>query len=580
MKKTISLRPLTFALSMLLANGAYAVGQGTVTNGTGTIVTTGAATDVTQTSDRMTINWNNMDVAATDTLNFKQHKNTDAVLNRVASATPTEILGKLNANGKVFIVNPNGVLIGAGAQINVGSLVASSLDITDADFMAGNNHFSGTGTGRVVNSGTITSAGDVALLGGGEVTNNGNINIEKGNALLASGGDITLMLDLLTGHMNVKLNQGTVTALVNNGGIIITKTGSVKLTAWALDTVVRSVINNTGTIEATALTIAPAKVGNVELTSEGNGNITASGTIKGAAVINVKAANGDVSMAGALNALRDVNISAKNVVRTAKNTDSITAKESVNITAAQHINLTYVSGGSWVNLSAGLNLTIANFIADFYAGLKAGNQITLDRVTARVINSYSGGNTVLKGWVANSGSAKFEAENIQSANGTISSKGNVTVIARNNLDLKHVKALNANLTAQSGNLSVDSIVADYKIDLYAGKKAAVGALWAGNDANIAAGSEGILLKRDIVVTDDLTLRTRMGGNVIQAAASTLWVGDRLHFRLGWFGGKAQKENGANMTGIVYGGVDYFGPIFDWSPMDLFYWAWGEFPWKA
>jgi filamentous hemagglutinin family protein len=286
MKKSISLHPITLAVSLALSGQAFAVGDGNITNGTGSISKDGNVTNVKQSSDNMTIDWNNMNVGRDETLNFNQHRDTDSVLNRVNSPDPTEILGKLNANGNVYIVNPNGVLIGNGAQLNVGSLVASSLNISDDDFMKnaktnGELNFTGEGKGKVVNEGTIQAKRDVVLMGAGEVTNNGRIETENGNATLASAQDITLSL-YSVGPLNgvlVKLNKGSVNALVNNGGFIITKNGSIKLTAWALDALTRSVINNTGTLEAKSGWNSFFG-GKVDLVSEGSGDINVDGTIR------------------------------------------------------------------------------------------------------------------------------------------------------------------------------------------------------------------------------------------------------------------------------------------------------------
>lgn len=134
MTRKIALRPVTLAASLLLSGQAFAVGEGTINSGAGSIAKDGAKTTVTQSSDKMIVDWNNMDVLKQETLNFNQKNSNASVLNRIHSADPTQILGALNANGNVFIVNPNGVLIGNGATINVGNLVASSLDIADDDF--------------------------------------------------------------------------------------------------------------------------------------------------------------------------------------------------------------------------------------------------------------------------------------------------------------------------------------------------------------------------------------------------------------------------------------------------------------
>lgn len=228
----------------------------------------------------MVINWNNMDVGKNETMHFNQPTKNAAVLNRVNSIDPTLIQGALNANGRVFIVNPNGVLIGNGATVNVGSLVASSLDIKDTDFMKGELKFSGNGKGSVINQGKITAADSAVLIGAGEVGNQGSIYAGKGNVALAAGENITLYFPSM-GKINVRINKGSLTALVNNGGMIVTKDGSIALSAWATDMLTRSVVNNTGTLEANQMI---QRADGVYLESMGNGSVDIAGKTSGTVI--------------------------------------------------------------------------------------------------------------------------------------------------------------------------------------------------------------------------------------------------------------------------------------------------------
>ena len=134
---------------------------------------------------------------------------------------PSHILGNLRANGQVFVLNPNGVLFGSTAQVNVNGLVASSLSLNDADFLAGSYTFRTTGAaGSVINQGALTAAngGYLALLAP-EVRNEGVISATLGTALLAAGDTVTLHLH--NGSLlSYTIDQGTLNALAENKNLI------------------------------------------------------------------------------------------------------------------------------------------------------------------------------------------------------------------------------------------------------------------------------------------------------------------------------------------------------------------------
>lgn len=130
------------------------------------------------------------------------------------------IQGALNANGQVFLLNPNGVLFTQGAQVNVGSLVASTLTMSSADFMAGNYRLAGSSANAVVNQGNIAAMGDgsrggtIALVAA-RVINDGKLAATGGAVLAAAASDVTLDLG---GPVKLQVNKGALDALVQNGG--------------------------------------------------------------------------------------------------------------------------------------------------------------------------------------------------------------------------------------------------------------------------------------------------------------------------------------------------------------------------
>lgn len=228
---------------------------GIVSAGTGAIVQSGTTTTINQASQRLAIDWNTFSTAAGESVVFAQPNAQAIALNRVLGSSPSELLGSLSANGQVFILNPNGVLFGAGSQVNVGGLVASTLSMSNADFMAGKNVFTKevNSTGTVINRGTLTAAdgGYIALLAP-QVRNEGVISATLGTALLAAGNKVTLNLNngSLLGY---SIDQGALNALADNQQLIQANGGQVLMSAKAADALSMAVVNNTGVIEAKTL---------------------------------------------------------------------------------------------------------------------------------------------------------------------------------------------------------------------------------------------------------------------------------------------------------------------------------------
>ncbi|EIL96134.1 heme-hemopexin-binding/utilization protein, partial [Rhodanobacter sp. 115] len=249
---SLTIRALSASLMLALAIPAHATVPtgGVVTAGQASITSNGSTTTITQSSANVIINWQSFSIGAGDTVQFMQPGRTSVALNRVLGADPSVILGNLTSNGNVFLVNPNGILFGSGASVNVGGLVASTMGITDANFMAGHYVFANAGAGSIINQGRIgaASGGYVALLGR-SVSNQGIISARLGSVALASGEAVTL--DVAgDGLLNVSVSQGAVNALVSNGGMIQADGGRVLLTAQAAGNLLNTVVNNTGMIQA------------------------------------------------------------------------------------------------------------------------------------------------------------------------------------------------------------------------------------------------------------------------------------------------------------------------------------------
>lgn len=479
MTKTWKLHPLALAVSLVAASQVYAVGTGTISSGTGSIAKQGNVTNVNQTSDKLIVNWNDMNVGAGETLNFNQQSKTAAVLNRVQSGNSTQILGALNAQGRVFVVNPNGVLIGSNATVNVGSLVASTLDISDADFKSGNYVFSGTGKGKVTNQGTINATENVALISGADVINTGRITA-GGDVALASGGAVTLAFPAY-GNMAVSLSSGTVDALVRNGGLIQSTGGHIALTAWAIDTITRSVINNTGTLEASYVNSGNGngKDASVKLESRGNGTVNADGIVKVADAASRLGVTGDqvtIQRGATLSSKGGIDLTGATRVDINGNLDAgQSSLRVITLVATQGADSTITAGAA--SLSGATPQGNANAQFDLSRGRNDIGYLMIDAKSARVATT---GDTTL-GWVSNAtqdldvssqkdlllnslistkGNVSLSAQNIKGdpyayiAPG-VNAYGDVTLNARDSIDLGTVSAGgNTTLTAQNGSIKV------------------------------------------------------------------------------------------------------------------------------
>jgi filamentous hemagglutinin family protein len=273
----------TLAASVMLAvgvNGYAAPTGGVVAAGSATIAGSTGNTTITQSSQNVAINWQSFNIGTGEAVRFVQPNASSVALNRVLGPDPSSILGSLSANGKVFLVNPNGILFGQGAQVNVGGLVASTRNITDSDFMAGIYKFSGNGGGAILNRGSINADGGYVALLGASVSNEGVISARLGTVALAAGNAFTL--DVAgDGLLNVVVNEGALNALVQNGGMIKADGGQVLLTAQAAGVLLQSAVNNTGVIEAQTI---DTRSGSIKLLADmQSGTVTAGGTLDASA---------------------------------------------------------------------------------------------------------------------------------------------------------------------------------------------------------------------------------------------------------------------------------------------------------
>ena len=269
--------------------GAFGQPTGSsVVSGQVSIATPSAgSTVITQSTQKALIEWQNFSIAAGSTVKFSQPNSSSITLNRVVGSDASAINGTLLANGQIWLINSNGVLFGNGSNINVGGLIATTSDITNQDFAAGNYNFaipSSNAGAAIVNQGAIQAAqGGSAVLSGQNVSNQGLIKANGG--MVALGGASTFAVDFngdkllsyaVTSQTATPANNTGGASSVSNSGTLSATGGKILLTARAASNVADNVINNTGMIEAASVS---AQNGEIILDAGPGGTVNDSGTL-------------------------------------------------------------------------------------------------------------------------------------------------------------------------------------------------------------------------------------------------------------------------------------------------------------
>lgn len=226
---------LAFAINYAFSPVAYAgLPQGaSVVNGQVTITQPSSGVMNVRASNGSIINWNQFSIGAGDLVRFVQPTASSAVLNRVVGSQVSEIMGRLEANGRVFLINPNGIVFGPGARVDTNGFLASTLSLSDADFLAGKLRFLGdASSGTIRNEGLITVApgGSVALIAP-NIENAGIIQAPGGHLLLAAGRRIEIAsLDFDGVTFEVQAPADTVLNL----GKLLADNGAIQVFAGSL----------------------------------------------------------------------------------------------------------------------------------------------------------------------------------------------------------------------------------------------------------------------------------------------------------------------------------------------------------
>ncbi|HEY6925831.1 MAG TPA: filamentous hemagglutinin N-terminal domain-containing protein, partial [Steroidobacteraceae bacterium] len=384
-------------------------------------VQAGSTLTINQTSQNVSLNWQSFNISADGTVNFVQPNSSAVALNRIFDANPTQIFGALNANGRVYLLNGNGIIFGAGAQVNVGSLVASSLNTT---IDSGNNNFSllapgldghpafqqftDPNTGQPLNHSVLidqganlkTADGGQVLVFAPSVVNEGNISTPGGQTVLAAGTQVYLASTDATIRgllVEVAADNGTQTSVTNGNraananttnpaqlvGQILAERGNVTLAGLAVNQFGRvsatTSVNENGSIrlQAGTGTVSPvsgAISGNVQagtggaltLGSHSVTQVTLDTTDTSRTVDSIPQPKSDITLLGAT-----VNILDNSTVRATSGTIEAEAAQNqqelygssgapgsgTGLTSAQDGSRVYVAPGATVDVS-GASVTL------------------------------------------------------------------------------------------------------------------------------------------------------------------------------------------------------------------------------
>lgn len=322
-QRQLAMKSLVLAMA---GAGLLSLPQHVLANPTGGQVVAGNVTirqesatkvGITQTTDKGIIDWQKFSIGANEHVQFYQPSASSVTLNRVVGQDPSQILGRLTANGQIFLVNPNGIFFGKNAQIDVAGLVASTHNIRNEDFLAGRYNFNipGKPGAAVINEGSIRIADTgIAAFVAPSVANRGVIVARLGKVALAAANGFTLdfhgdqLLSFLVSDDVAKtafdLEGQQLTSFAENSGRIEAQGGYVLLTAKAAESAIHGVINHSGVIEATTVGTKNGEIilaGGLHGLVSSTGTLDASGTSQGETGGNVTITGRQISLgAGSL----------------------------------------------------------------------------------------------------------------------------------------------------------------------------------------------------------------------------------------------------------------------------------------
>ena len=253
------------AVNALPTNGQVQAGDITIEQN---ITADQAVMNINQATERGIIHWDTFNVGEQSTVNFNQPTTKSVTLNRITTANPSQIYGKINANGEVILENSSGIYFSPSASIEVGGITATTGHISDEDFNNNERRFTETNDTAVVNAGRIHALESHIALLAPQVRNEGMIIASKGDVALASGADIHLQFNDNNRLVKVNTTPSLYNSLIENKLVVEAPGGSVIISATALNQINGGLIKQAGTVNVgSTTTIAKNEAGRILLTS-------------------------------------------------------------------------------------------------------------------------------------------------------------------------------------------------------------------------------------------------------------------------------------------------------------------------
>ncbi|HWK83359.1 MAG TPA: filamentous hemagglutinin N-terminal domain-containing protein, partial [Caldimonas sp.] len=282
-RRRFALHPLSFAICLAMSGAALALPQGgRVVNGDATISKPSPNTEVVkQTTDKAIIDWKSFSIAAGERVRFDQPSSSAVTLNRVTGYDPSYILGQMSSNGKIFLVNPYGVVFGAGARIDVGGLVVSTLSIANGDFLASRYNLTSVDPaapvqrGAIRNEGTISAPGGTVVLAGPSVTNTGTIIANGGHVGLVAANSVSIDVEG-DGLIFFQANATEAKNRLEQLGRIQADGGTIEMRAAARGAFADTVLNMAGVVQARTIGTRECRI---VIDGGGEGVVHIAGTI-------------------------------------------------------------------------------------------------------------------------------------------------------------------------------------------------------------------------------------------------------------------------------------------------------------